>query len=223
MPETGSDLVDGMYDWCNDDNNVVVRHLNNAVKSLRKRIKDCDKWDSRTLINFNEEVIRKFVDINGKQTNEVKHITDDDGRQRISFFVKTVRMHDETPEEAKLVSCNGLMDTSVEYDEETVGDVRAELDEKLNGMKDEMKYTLTDMFKKMFIEIKAETANQVHSAVNEAINNHQARAQQAAAEHQHQQAEKQAFMQAQMEANAAASLAGLSAKRARMYPDNVGS
>ena len=211
-PKSGFELVDGMYDWAHETNNVVNRHLNNIVKALKKQVKPDEKWESRTLIQFNEPVIKKFVDINGLENNEVKYKTDDDGRQRISFFVKTVNAHDDIPEAAKFVSCdnNNKMDTSYDscgysYSEETVGDVRAELDEKIAGVKD----SLTDMFRRMAFEMKQDTANQLKSVLLE----HQAEVQQ-----QQQQAEfAKASYQADREAEAARILAGVG----HVYPDKA--
>ena len=153
----------------------------------------------------------------------MKHKTDEDGRQRLSFFVKTVHAQDDTPQAATFVSCDtNKMETSFDgslYDEETVGDIRGELDEKINNFKDEMKVSLSEMFKRLVVDIQSNTASQVQSAIDQKVE--EARQEQLARERR--EAEQRAFAQATREAEAAAALIGCRKRYKNDVPDHIGS
>ena len=134
-PPKAKDML-SHYPWAKDPTNVVVVGLDAKLK----KFKDTgNQWETKTLLQLDEEVIKKFVDIDGTQSNNITCKVDVDGRQRICFMLKTVNSHDA--EAGNFVNCNNTSyvspnnaDGDESMCEETVGDVRAELDEKLNEM-----------------------------------------------------------------------------------------
>jgi hypothetical protein len=140
QPQTASDLL-AMYDWGNDKRNMVVKALNAKLLKMKKQVNPMNERRTSVLLALDEEVLRYFVDIDGNKTNRVEYVTDHDGRQRISFFLKTVGSHEEVPQAATFVGGatrrNG-MDCD-DFDEETVEDeVRAEMDQKLKLLADHL-------------------------------------------------------------------------------------
>jgi hypothetical protein len=135
-----------MYDWEDDKNNMVVSHLDFVLKRLKKDVTPLNKWSSKVLLRTHEEVIHEFVNINGKPTNSIEYLTDDDGRQPICFFLTTLRAHEEVPRAAKLVSNRKnkvRMAMEVEQEDDdcsfetlhtaTVDDIKAELGAEMDG------------------------------------------------------------------------------------------
>jgi hypothetical protein len=47
-----------------------------------------------------------MVNLDGDPTKEIKFKTDADGRQRIAFFMKTLRAHEDTPKAGTFSNCN---------------------------------------------------------------------------------------------------------------------
>ena len=110
------------------------------------------------------------------------------------------------------------MDTDEESYYEEVVDVRAEINDHVNQMKDEMKTQLHDLFGKLCIELKGQQAKQASD--QQAY--YQAQQQQAFAQQQQEYQAKQcaaAFSQA--EAEAAAALAGVGRRKSEAYPDGA--
>ena len=144
-PKSAKELLVSMYDWASDENNMVVQHLNAVLKRLHKELTPSKKWDTRVLMRTQEEVIREFVDINGKPTSHIPHTIDADGRQRICFFLKTLRAHEQVPRPAKFVGFNGASPRTFDTDDDDISlddscshgnaaSVQAEVDGKLNKM-----------------------------------------------------------------------------------------
>ena len=182
-------------------------------------------------MSLREEVVRHFVGINGQRNDHVKHSVDDDGRHVVGFFLKTVRAHEEVPTPAKIESCSSAkksrMDTDDESYYEEVIDVRAEIDDKVNQMKDEMKVQLHDLFGKLSLQLKQEKTASDEATYRAQQEKVAYQAQQAAYLAQQQQAAHAAqaaaaFEQAEREAAAAlAGVAGLSRRKSEMYPDGA--
>ena len=80
-PKTAKDLV-SMYDWSSQKNNLVVKHLDGELRRLKAELKEESKWVTKVLIETDEEIIRKFVDIDGNPTNHIESKTDEDGISR---------------------------------------------------------------------------------------------------------------------------------------------
>jgi hypothetical protein len=144
-PESAKELLVSMYNWASDENNMVVQHLNAVLKRLRKELTPATKWDTRVLMKTQEEVIREFVDINGKPTSHIPHTIDADGRQRICFFLKTLKAHEQVPRPAKFVGVNGASTRTTDTNDDDISlddsssygnaaSVQAEVDLKLNKM-----------------------------------------------------------------------------------------
>jgi hypothetical protein len=108
-PKSAKELL-SMYDWASDENNFFVLQLNAELKRLKKELTPSTQWDTKVLMRTQEEVIREFVDINGKPTNHIHHMVDADGRQRICFFLKTLRDYVQVPRPAKFVGFSGATD-----------------------------------------------------------------------------------------------------------------
>ena len=102
-PQPASQML-SMYPWASDRSNGIIINMDAKMKRLRKLDSKKDKWVTKTLLQLDEEVMRKFVDIDGTLSNNVFHKRDDDGRQRVSFMLKSVQSHDT--EEGNFVDCN---------------------------------------------------------------------------------------------------------------------
>jgi hypothetical protein len=139
-PANSNEMLQGMYPWAQDKNNIVVAALNAELKALKKGDTVATQWVESVLLDLPEECLRNMVNLNGDPTKEIKFKTDADGRQRIAFFLKTIRVHEDAPEAGTFSNCNvGTagnqegMDVGDDVDdfstiEETVDDVRAEMD-----------------------------------------------------------------------------------------------
>jgi hypothetical protein len=156
-PKSGSALV-SMYGWASDENNMVVQSLNAVLKRLKKELTSSSKWDTKVLMRTQEEVMREFVDIDGKPTSHIPYMVDADGRQRICFFLKTLRAHEQIPQAAKFVAFNGGAhprramhtdddDISIDdsFSDGNAASVHAEVDEKLNKMATDMQNHTSNM------------------------------------------------------------------------------
>ena len=82
-----------------------------------------------------------------------------------------------------------------------------------------MKVSLSEMFKRLVVDIQSNTASQVQSAIDQKVA--EAKAEQVARERQI--AEQRAFAQAEKEAEAAAALLGCRKRYKSDVPDFVGS
>jgi hypothetical protein len=101
-------LLEMGYSWAGDRNHLVVASLEAELKKIQRyrEIKK-DDWQETTLCSLDEEVVKGFVDVNGRLINQVDHGLDEDGRQRISFFLITVRVNN-MPAPAVFRRGNGL-------------------------------------------------------------------------------------------------------------------
>ncbi|CAB9525472.1 unknown protein [Seminavis robusta] len=146
-PKSASALL-SQYGWAADSENVVVSAVNDELKRLMPDGKDCtDDWKEKPILTLDEEVIPHFVDYKGNPTqeNEVLYECDEEGRQMITFFLKSVDSH--------RLSSKGMfvkkgrrganpegMDIGSDgsYCEETVDSLKAEVDNKLDKLSDMM-------------------------------------------------------------------------------------
>jgi hypothetical protein len=106
MPANSNEMLMGMYPWAQDNNNIVVVSVNAAIKALKKGETVATQWVESVLLDLPEECVRNMVNIDGDPTKEIKFKTDADGRQRIAFFLKTIRVHEDAPEAATFSNCN---------------------------------------------------------------------------------------------------------------------
>ena len=74
------------YGWADDPYNVVVSALDEEFNRLDS---ESEKWHKETLFVFDEKVFTYVTDLNGNPA-KINSSKDEDGRQRLSFFVKTV-------------------------------------------------------------------------------------------------------------------------------------
>ena len=141
-PKSASDLL-SFYTWHNDQLNVVVRSVEDALIKLKDKTSAEDKWTESEIVTLEEEVIRVFVDSRGNplEEDEVGHRVDEDGRQFITFFLKTVEAHRTTPKKATFgrgspngMNVGGDDESEAMFEEQTVEEVRAEMDELRNDI-----------------------------------------------------------------------------------------
>ena len=139
------------YPWSRDADNVVVSSVDDALQQLmRNQSSEKEMWTETELVSLDKEVIRVFVDNRGKplvgeNVPSVGHRTDEDGRKVITFFLKTVDAHRTSPAKAKFagnthpsgMNIGGDEEGSM-FAEETVDDVRAEMDERFDEVQTAM-------------------------------------------------------------------------------------
>lgn len=80
------------YDWASTRNHSVVKSLEDTLSEIqeeREAIHD-NGWEEEVICEFPEDVLNYFVDVDGNPTGCASYDIDKDGRQSISFFVKTV-------------------------------------------------------------------------------------------------------------------------------------
>ena len=135
-PSDASELL-AHYAWANDPDNVVISSLDDALEEIRRD--DPEQWVEAELVTLQKEVIRVFVDHRGRplgdNASSVGQRTDEDGRKIITFFLKTVDAHRTKPAKVKFGGGPSGMNVSSDdssnsmFAEETVEDVRAEMDD----------------------------------------------------------------------------------------------
>ncbi len=173
-PSNASDLL-SHYSWARDSDNVVVSTLDDKLNEIKKN--DAVEWKESELITLPKEVIRVFVDNRGRPLGDkeasVGHHTDTDGRKIVTFFLKTVDAHRTTPSKAKF-SSSGPSGMTVEEDdlsssmyEETVEEVKAEMEDRFNDMARNMADQISklqaqnlEMQKRMFEQMQQQQAQQ---------------------------------------------------------------
>jgi len=150
-PKNASNLL-SHYTWSADEENVVVSTVDDIIDNLKD---PKDQWTESEIVALEDEVIRSFVDHRGRPTNHIGYNTDDDGRQIVTFFLKTVKAHQTIPSKGKFTN-NGPSGMDVGDDggsdggsmfEETVDDteeVRAEFDAKISDLADRMANAMGD-------------------------------------------------------------------------------
>jgi len=168
QPASASTLL-SHCSWAKDPFHVVVNSVNAELKTLKEKAqtKLKDQWTNHEIITLDEEVLRAFVDIRGNPTNSIGYNSDADGRQIITFFLKTMEAHRTVPSKGKFTNSNTQtsndatgdngsrtgMDVGDEDDvsdcfEESVQDVKSEMDEKFNSFAEQMK-TMMGAFQQM--------------------------------------------------------------------------
>ena len=156
------------YGWAANEDHNLVTELDaelDAIRAAREAPRD-DGWVDNTLLDLDEEVVRSIVDYKGNPTNVIDHYKDSDGRQRICFFLKTVRSNGLAPPARYTKSDHGIRDfdeDSMVDEEETVSSekverFREEMDERFNQMANDIR-TSQELMAKSFnaaVEAKME-------------------------------------------------------------------
>ena len=150
-PDGTADLL-SHYPWASDADNVVASTVQKELEDLKKDPNDPDVWTKTVIVSLDEEVVRTFVDNKGNLTGDVGYNHGKDGRQIISFFLKTVEAHRTAPRKGKFTNNGnanpsgmdiGGEDNSSEVSggfmsaEEAVEDVRAEFADRFNKLSHE--------------------------------------------------------------------------------------
>jgi len=168
-PNNAADLLSHCA-WATNEEHVVVSSVNGILDAIKANQKpgEQDVYTESEIVSLEEEVIRTFVDVKGKPTRNIGFNVDDDGRQIITFFLKTAVAHAATtPAEGKF--CNngpggsyvggGSGDEDEDnsmYGEETVEDVKADMDAKLDAVQSKM----SEMFAQMFMQMQQQQQQQ---------------------------------------------------------------
>ena len=95
------------YSWCHDKKNFVIKSLNAELKRLKMKTKPSEEWQETDVLFLQEQVIKKFVDIDGHPTNKVGFKTHASGRQTVTFFLKAVNAEEEAPSAATFSNVGG--------------------------------------------------------------------------------------------------------------------
>ena len=137
--------------WSNDPTNVVVSTVDDVLSKLKGKETDPTvKWIETEIVNTDEELLQAFVDIRGNpmKVENIGHKTDSDGRQIISFFLKTMKAHqaEQTAPRGNFarsntgnptgmdIGDNASVSSSSILGEETVEDIRAEFEDRVNEL-----------------------------------------------------------------------------------------
>ena len=118
MPEPSiDDLLTSFTALKGNKHHIVTASLDTAMRQMNRAYSSCNVWKTTTILSFDKEVIRKFVDENGVETNQVYSDLDSCKRRRILFFLRTLESLDAGPQPA---------DYNVAADEGGKGDVEME-------------------------------------------------------------------------------------------------
>jgi hypothetical protein len=153
-------------------------------------------------VELKEEVL-KIYDVHGTATNQIQYHRDQsNGRQWISFFVKTVRAQ-EAPKVGTFSNDDQGMNDGVD-DEETVtsSDLRHEMDERIRQMGEQMAQRQEDLMRQS--QQQTQQMMEQFMRMNMANNNNQQQPQQPQNQDEYvRQQQAAAAYQQQMEAAAA--------------------
>lgn len=196
-PANASELLSHYGGWSSDSENVAVSALDELLVGL-KGDQPADKWEETEIVSADEELFKAFVDIKGRPliNGNIGHKTDQDGRQHITFFLKTLRSHQAQHAAPKGCFGNNSAgpsgmdiggDNASDHDsfEETIDDIKADIDDRFNDMTRRMQEDN---------EVMQNQMRSMMSAMNDMSNFMQ---------QQHQHAQAQAQAQAQAEAQKA--------------------
>jgi len=79
---------------------IVTASLDTVMREMNRVYSSKNVWKTSTVLLFDKEVIRQFVDTDGTQTNQIYSDQDDKGRRRIMFFLRTLESMDSGPQPA---------------------------------------------------------------------------------------------------------------------------
>jgi hypothetical protein len=129
IPFDASELLEE-YNWGMDSHHFVVQALEDATKKMKKAVNETNKWVESPLISLDKEIIGSFVNCRGDKTNTLEAAVDNEGRQRISFFVKTVESEEVGPCDAKFGSSSreSMVDDDDDDEKSAVNHVQNDLD-----------------------------------------------------------------------------------------------
>ena len=194
-PTSATQLLSHCSGWAADADNVVISAVDDALDDLRN-IGSEEKWKETEMATFDEELLKAFVDNKGNPLvkRNIGHNTDSDGRQIITFFLKTMKAHraQQTAAKGNFATTNGAADGPAGMDvggdqeshggsvfEETIDDARADMDDRFNDMSNRMQQGNAEMKQQM-----ANLMNMM-SGMNEFVQ-HAQRAHQVEQQHQQQ-------------------------------------
>ena len=208
-PPSASTMLSQVYRFAQDPKHMVVAQVEAELSRLKIGVQPNKEWDEETIVDLKEEVLKMFYDVHGTATNQIQYHRDQsDGRQWISFFMKTVRAQ-EAPQVGNY--CNddrGMPD--VEDDETvTTAEMRAEMDERINRMGEEMARRQEEMMRQG-VENTRQMMEQFMQ-MNMANNNNQQHPQQPHNQQEEYVRQQQAALAYQQQAAAAAAV----------HPDNA--
>ena len=146
-PKDAAELLSN-YPWASDSKNFVVATVNGLLNNPENGIRpEPGERDEEVLAFLDEEVMREFVDINGSPTGDIRFHTDAAGRQKITFFLKTMKAHQA--ENAKKAGrfrnysptgmhVGGDSASAGMYEEETIDDRASAFDDRFVKLQEQM-------------------------------------------------------------------------------------
>lgn len=87
-PDSAAQLL-AKCPFANNPYHVVTKTVEQELQRLKPAEGTGDKWTESVCVTLDEEVLPAFVDLTGNQTDDVVFDCDGNGRQMISFFLKT--------------------------------------------------------------------------------------------------------------------------------------
>jgi hypothetical protein len=145
IPPSASEMLSEVYRFASDAKHMVVAQVEAELNRLKIAAQPNKEWDEETIVVLKEEVLKIFYDVHGTATNQIKYHRDAiDGRQWISFFLKTVRAQ-EVPKVSTYSNDEGMADD----DEVTADEIRQEMNDRLRRMDAESGERLRQMSDEM--------------------------------------------------------------------------
>lgn len=165
----GASYLLSHYPWSSDPDNVVVSTVEDILSQLTsKQAHPPIEWTEKEIVTSDEELLKAFVDNRGNPIPMTKqnigHKTDDEGRQIITFFLKTLKAHQaqqaaprgnfastksSTNNNPLGMDIGGDDGEADEFDEsineETVEDIRADMDDRFSDMSNRMQQSQVQM------------------------------------------------------------------------------
>jgi hypothetical protein len=139
LPTSASHMLQMVYGFARDPKHMVVAQVEAELLRLKAEARPNKEWDEQTIVVFNEEVLKTFYDHKGADTNQIQYHRDQaDGRQWISFFVKTLRAQD-APKVGDF--CNDDQGMADDDDDElttSTAELRQEMDERIARLEGSM-------------------------------------------------------------------------------------
>jgi hypothetical protein len=191
LPPSASAMLSQVYTFARDPKHMVVAQVEAELNRLKVGAQPNKEWDEDTVVDLKEEVLKIFFDVNGTPTNQIQYHRDHtDGRQWISFFVKTVRAQ-EAPQVGTYCNDDAGMAGGEDDDGITADELRREMEARVRQMGEDMAQRTEDIMRENE-ERNRQMMEQMFMRMNVGFNNNQ---QNSPRGHQQQSQEEYAFQQ----------------------------
>jgi hypothetical protein len=218
LPTSASAMLGQVYNFARDPKHMVVAQVEAELNRLKIGAQRDKEWDEETIVDLKEEVLKVFYDVNGLGTNQIQYHRDRvDGRQWISFFVKTVRAQ-EVPQVGTFCNDDAPMGGGGGDNEDTAEELREEMERAMDARLRQMSRQMSDRQEAMMQQGQENTRKLLEQFMHMNMNNNNNQQQPARSptsqEAYAQQQRAAAAHQQQLAAAAAAEAAGI-------RPDNA--